>query len=128
MFGVLIVQTATGELGFLAAFSGILAGKNLHSYFVPPIYDLQQPQGFFRIEEDQISAINARIRQLQTDKEYTACKEQLAETSRQAEQSLSEAKEQLKVAQKIVKSNGRLIRMQQNLLPWFAKASFKKRN
>ena len=100
MFGVLIVQTATGELGFLAAFSGILAGKNLHSYFVPPIYDLQQPQGFFRIEEDQISAINARIRQLQTDKEYTACKEQLAETSRQAEQSLSEAKEQLKVAQK----------------------------
>lgn len=100
MFGVLIVQTTTGELGFLATFSGILAGKNLHSYFVPPIYDLQQPQGFFRIEEDQISAINARIRQLQTDKEYTACKELLTETSRQAEQSLSEAKEQQKVAQK----------------------------
>lgn len=100
MFGVLIVQTGTGEIGFLAAFSGILAGRNLHSYFVPPIYDLQQPQGFFRIEEDQISAINARIKQLQTDKEYIDCKARLAETIRQAEQVIDEAKEQLKIAQK----------------------------
>lgn len=81
MFGVLTVQTETGELGFLAAFSGILAGKNLHSYFVPPIYDLQQPQGFFRIEEDRISAINARIKQLQADKEYTDNKNNLTETN-----------------------------------------------
>lgn len=100
MFGVLTVQTETGELGFLAAFSGILAGKNLHSYFVPPIYDLQQPQGFFRIEEDRISAINARIKQLQADKEYTDNKNNLTETIRQAEQSVNEAKEQLKAAQK----------------------------
>ena len=40
MFGVLIVQTTEGEIGYLAAFSGILAGKNIHPYFVPPIYDL----------------------------------------------------------------------------------------
>ena len=100
MFGVLTVQTETGELGFLAAFSGILAGKNLHSYFVPPIYDLQQPQGFFRLEEDRISAINARIKQLQADKEYTDNKNNLTETIRQAEQSVNEAKEQLKAAQK----------------------------
>ena len=38
MFGVLIVQTTEGEIGYLAAFSGILAGKNIHPYFVPPIY------------------------------------------------------------------------------------------
>lgn len=100
MFGVLTVQTETGELGFLAAFSGILAGKNLHSYFVPPIYDLQQPQGFFRIEEDRISAINARIKQLQADREYTDCKNNLTEAIRQAEQSVNEAKKQLKAAQK----------------------------
>ena len=47
MFGVLVVQTGNGEVGYLAAFSGILAGKNQHSYFVPPVYDLLQPQGFF---------------------------------------------------------------------------------
>lgn len=100
MFGVLIVQTDMGELGFLAAFSGILAGKNLHSYFVPPIYDLQQPQGFFRIEEDQISTINVRIEQLQTDQKYITCKDKLTETIRLAEKIVHEAKEQLKLAQK----------------------------
>lgn len=100
MFGVLIVQTETGETGFLAAFSGILAGKNLHSYFVPPIYDLQQPQGFFRAEEDRITAINIRIRELQADKEYKACKDRLAETTRRANQSIEETKEQLKAAQR----------------------------
>lgn len=52
MFGVLIVQTqeeGSSSIGYLAAFSGNLAGKNLHPYFVPPIYDLLQPQGFFKI-------------------------------------------------------------------------------
>ena len=43
MFGVLIVQTSTGELGYVAAFSGNLAGKNQHPFFVPPVYDLLQP-------------------------------------------------------------------------------------
>lgn len=100
MFGVLIVQTVTGETGFLTAFSGILAGKNLHDYFVPPIYDLQQPQGFFRVEEDRITAINIRIRQLQTDKDYIACKDQLDETIRRANRSIEEAKEQLKASQR----------------------------
>lgn len=38
MFGVLIVRTGEGEVGYLAAFSGILAGKNRHTYFVPPVY------------------------------------------------------------------------------------------
>ena len=58
MFGVLIVQTEQGETGYLAAFSGILAGKSRHAFFVPPVYDLLQPQGFFKIEEEKISSIN----------------------------------------------------------------------
>ena len=70
MFGVLIVQTEDGSIGYLTAFSGILAGKNIHPYFVPPVYDLLQPQGFFKIEEENISAINRRIRRLEEDKKY----------------------------------------------------------
>ena len=66
MFGVLVVRTPAGEVGYLAAFSGNLAGKNVHPFFVPPIYDLLQPDGFFRQEEEQINEINARIRTLQT--------------------------------------------------------------
>lgn len=66
MFGVLVVRTPAGEVGYLAAFSGNLAGKNVHPFFVPPIYDLLQPDGFFRQEEERINEINARIRILQT--------------------------------------------------------------
>ena len=65
MFGVLVVRTPAGEVGYLAAFSGNLVGKNVHPFFVPPIYDLLQPDGFFRQEEEQINEINARIRTLQ---------------------------------------------------------------
>ena len=82
MFGVLIVQTDNGitnneenQIGYLAAFSGNLAGKNLHPYFVPPVYDLLQPEGFFKIEEEQISAINIRIRELENSSSYLDSKE-----------------------------------------------------
>lgn len=99
MFGVLIVRTPTGEIGYLAAFSGILAGKNLHDYFVPPIYDLQQPQGFFSIEEDRISAINACIKRLQADENYLATRQRLADTVVLAAKTIDTVKEEFKEAQ-----------------------------
>lgn len=98
MFGVLIVQTEHGETGYLAAFSGILAGKNLHPFFVPPVYDLLQPQGFFKIEEENISSINRNIRQLENDKAYAALSAKLAQTIQSAEDILATAKAQLKEA------------------------------
>lgn len=98
MFGVLIVQTESGEIGYLAAFSGILAGKNRHPFFVPPVYDLLQPQGFFKIEEENISSINRHIRQLEEDKEYAALSAKLAQTIRSAKEILATAKAQLKEA------------------------------
>ena len=98
MFGVLIVQTEHEETGYLAAFSGILAGKNLHPFFVPPVYDLLQPQGFFKIEEENISSINRNIRQLENDKAYAALSAELARTIQSAENILATAKAQLKEA------------------------------
>ncbi len=98
MFGVLIVQTEHGEIGYLAAFSGILAGKNLHPFFVPPVYDLLQPQGFFKIEEENISSINRNIRQLENDKAYATLSAELARTIQSAENILATAKAQLKEA------------------------------
>ena len=61
MFGVLVVKTPTGEVGYLAAFSGNLAGSNHHDYFVPPVYDLLNPDGYFKEEEARISAINVML-------------------------------------------------------------------
>ena len=48
MFGVLVVQTSGGELGFLAAFSGKLADSNHHRGFVPPVFDILEQQGFYK--------------------------------------------------------------------------------
>ena len=98
MFGVLIVQTEDGSIGYLTAFSGILAGKNIHPYFVPPVYDLLQPQGFFKIEEKNISAINRRIHRLEEDKKYIDLRSNLTQTTQSAQDALSIAKTQLKEA------------------------------
>lgn len=105
MFGVLIVQTDNGitnneenQIGYLAAFSGNLDGKNLHPYFVPPVYDLLQPEGFFKIEEEQISAINIRIRELENSGSYLDSKEKWKIETEQAKAVLNQAKAELKMA------------------------------
>ena len=108
MFGVLIVQKenkqettkkeAVNEIGYLAAFSGNLAGKNLHPYFVPPVYDLLQPEGFFKMEEEQISSINIRIRELENSRSYLDSKEKWKTETEQAKAMLNQAKAALKAA------------------------------
>ena len=108
MFGVLIVQKenkqetakkeAVNEIGYLAAFSGNLAGKNLHPYFVPPVYDLLQPEGFFKIEEEQISSINIRIRELENNRSYLDLIEKWKTETEQAKAILNQAKAALKAA------------------------------
>ena len=98
MFGVLVVQTAEGELGYLAAFSGILAGQNKLPFFVPPVYDLLQPDGFFKQEEAEISALNARITQMEQDPEYVQQKTALRQAEANAQTALNAARQALKTA------------------------------
>ena len=54
MFGVLVVEDDEGSLGFLAAYSGLLEGRNDWPYFVPPVFDAQQPDGHFKLTEREI--------------------------------------------------------------------------
>ena len=56
MFGVLVVEKNDKELGFFAAYSGLLEGRNDWEYFVPPVYDAQQPDGYFKQKEREIRA------------------------------------------------------------------------
>ena len=70
MFGVLVVKQGDGSFvtsagvtkepspcfTFLAAYSGLLEGRNDWPYFVPPVYDAQQPDGYFKTQEREISA------------------------------------------------------------------------
>ena len=65
MLGVLVVSDSEGRLGYLAAFSGNLAGSVHHDFFVPPVYDLLDPQGEFKQGEAQITAINHEVERLE---------------------------------------------------------------
>lgn len=98
MFGVLVVETEGGEKGYVAAFSGNLAGKNRYPFFVPPVYDLLQPGGEFRREEDEITAINRQIEALEADAAYIECKANLTQQQAVSHQVLAEAKAELKSA------------------------------
>lgn len=63
MFGILIVEYK-GERYYLRAFSGIYNGSYHHKGFVPPVVDLQAPEGHFRQEELEIVSITQQINNL----------------------------------------------------------------
>lgn len=96
MFGVLIVRTPEKRIGYLAAFSGNLAGSNHHSFFVPPVYDMLQPDGFFRQEEKNISAINLQIKKTENSSLYLDMKNELNAAKQYAAAAISQYKEALK--------------------------------
>ena len=86
MFGVLVVEyedeEGASQRGFLAAYSGLLGGRNDWQYFVPPVFDAQQPDGHFKRTEREISAINREIRAIENDPEYLQSVEQHEQTKK----------------------------------------------
>lgn len=69
MLGVLVCREAPGSDSycFLAAFSGSVGGQSTVEGFVPPIYDLLDPTGYFKEREAEISALNGQISLAKTD-------------------------------------------------------------
>lgn len=67
MFGVLVVKDAGGAIGYLAAYSGLLCGRNDLPGFVPAVYDILQPNSHFKTREREISDINRRISDIEND-------------------------------------------------------------
>ena len=59
MLGVLKVEDQEGEVGYLYGFSGTVGGRAVVPGFVPPIFDLTDPDGYFRRREAEISAMPA---------------------------------------------------------------------
>ena len=86
MLGVLVCRDAEGQLGFLAAYSGQLGGREDWPWFVPAVFDYLQPDGYFKREEAEITAINHRIGELEQSPEYVVLQGQLSQLRMQAEQ------------------------------------------
>jgi tRNA pseudouridine32 synthase / 23S rRNA pseudouridine746 synthase len=67
MFGVLVVKTEAGDIGYLSAFSGKLAGGNVHSRFVPPVFDSLTDNSFLNLGMQELTRINDEIKKLEED-------------------------------------------------------------
>lgn len=89
MFGVLVVRDKEGSIGYLAAFSGLFMGCNNVEGFVPPVFDLQNPDGYFKREEAEISAINAKIKGLEASAEYISAKDALDAVRHAADEAMA---------------------------------------
>lgn len=68
MFGVLVVQKQNGEVGYITAFSGKIAGGNHHAHFVPPVFDGLTEGSFVNVGMTELTNINQQLKELQKDK------------------------------------------------------------
>lgn len=100
MFGVLIVEDAEGRTGFLAAFSGLLADCNDHPFFVPAVYDILQPDGYFKTHEEDISSINRKVKALENSSERRHLMELLEKQKTEAAEAIDAYKAEMAEAKK----------------------------
>ena len=108
MLGVLAVAYGEGldEIGYLAAFSGNAGGTSTIDGFVPPIFDLLDPDGYFKIKEAEISALNGDITHMESCSDLFAIRKELSE----AEVSMAAAISQQKARMAIQKAERDQIR------------------
>lgn len=86
MLGILMVEKPDGSTGFLYGFSGLAGGRSMVEGFVPPIFDLQDPKGYFKLKEAEISAMNRTIKESDDPEE----KAELKATRKQMSNDLQE--------------------------------------
>lgn len=103
MFGVMVVRNQTGQVGYLSAFSGKLAGGNHHPGFVPPVFDMLDEEGFFRKEEKVLNDFNRQIEILEADPEWLASKAHLEQEKNSYAQALNELKQRIKKGKQLRK-------------------------
>ena len=110
MFGVLVVtkeedlqnfddqRDGDVPLYYLAAFSGQLYDKSVLPGFVPPVFDFLAPNGYFKRHEAEISAINCKILELQSEKDYLQAQKSLHQMEMDAGSAISAAKANMSAA------------------------------
>lgn len=98
MFGVLVVDDPEGNTGYLAAYSGKLADSNDLPGFVPPVYDTLRKEGFYKIGEERLTIINARVKQLVASDELAAAREAFTYAEKQSVLEISRERKAQKAA------------------------------
>lgn len=96
MFGVLVVRSKNGKIGYLKAFSGKLGESNFHKGFVPPIFDILEKNSFFKKEEVILNRLNQEIKNIEFDENVLFLKQKLQEIELDSEKELQKFKTYLK--------------------------------
>lgn len=96
MYGVLVVEAPDGCLAFLAAHSGLLGGRNNWPFFVPPVFDAQQPDGHFKTKEGEISGMNRRIAELMQRPQLFEARQRLEQVRQQTDRVIAREREEVK--------------------------------
>ena len=96
MYGVLVVEAPGGCFVFLAAHSGLLGGRNDWPFFVPPVFDAQQPNGHFKTKEREISGMNRRIAELMQCPQLFEARQRLDQVRQQTDRVIAQEREEVK--------------------------------
>jgi tRNA pseudouridine32 synthase/23S rRNA pseudouridine746 synthase len=123
MFGVLVVQNPEGELGYLSAFSGILANKTILPHFVPPIFDRKQKSSFYIQIENELNQLTKQISVLETSSKFIQLKKAYQANLEESKTILSSKKAALKNAKK-KRKNARTVGLKELPLTEYEKLVF----
>ncbi len=85
MLGALVVQDEHGEVGYLAGFSGCMAGRLEIAGFVPPIFGRGAVNQHFIDGDRAIGELSRRIAAAESSEELTEAKERLQQAAQHAE-------------------------------------------
>lgn len=119
MLGVLVVKDDDNALGYLAAYSGNLAHNGNNPYFVPHIYNLLEPQGFFRTGEAEISEINEQIKEFENSPKKKEMEDLLSATferHQREEHEMRQDMERAKVERDMRRNEGNITAEQEALM------------
>ena len=107
------IQDEGAGIGFLAAYSGLLAGRNDWEWFVPPVFDAQDPDGYFKVHEREITQMNHEVELLEKELDHLYHHPDYLKMLRTTENLLSEHEKKMKTA-KVLRD---MKRLQHNISP-----------
>ena len=107
------IQDEGAGIGFLAAYSGLLAGRNDWEWFVPPVFDAQDPDGYFKVHERKITEMNHKVELLEKELDDFYHQSDYLKMLRTTENLLSEHEKKMKTA-KVLRD---MKRLQRNISP-----------
>ena len=92
MYGTLVVKTVDGKLGFLAACSGNAQKYDSPIPFVPQVFEITNPDGFFSFGEAELNGINQAIASAENSPLLKTLRQDLDEETAQAQTIINDAK------------------------------------